>query len=55
MGNSGQTPQSGGTELLTVKNLNVFYGGIQALYDVSLHINSGEILSINDLWRLQMK
>lgn len=46
MGNSGQTPQSGGTELLTVKNLNVFYGGIQALYDVSLHINSGEILSI---------
>ena len=32
--------------LLSVENLNVFYGGIQALHNVSLHINQGEILSI---------
>ncbi len=32
--------------LLEVKNLNVFYGGIQALRDVSLHVEKGEIVSI---------
>lgn len=31
---------------IEVKNLNVFYGGIQALHDVSLYVNQGEIVSI---------
>lgn len=32
--------------LLAVENLNVFYGGIHALHDVSMHVDSGEIVSI---------
>jgi ABC-type branched-chain amino acid transport systems, ATPase component len=32
--------------LLTVKDLSVFYGKIQALDKVSIHINEGEIVSI---------
>lgn len=32
--------------LLDVKNINVYYGGIHALHDVSIHINEGEIVSI---------
>lgn len=32
--------------LLEVNNLNVFYGGIQALRDVSVHVEQGEIVSI---------
>lgn len=32
--------------LLEVKNLDVYYGGIHALQDLSMHINDGEIISI---------
>lgn len=32
--------------LLEVQNLNVYYGGIHAIHDVSLHIDKGEIVSI---------
>ncbi|MCI8950111.1 MAG: ABC transporter ATP-binding protein [Lachnospiraceae bacterium] len=32
--------------LLSVKDLNVFYGGIQALHGISLEIKRGEIVSI---------
>lgn len=32
--------------MLELKNLNVFYGGIHALKDVSLKINSGEIVTL---------
>lgn len=32
--------------LLNVENLEVFYGGIQALHGVSLYVNKGEIVSI---------
>ena len=32
--------------LLDVKKINVYYGGIHALHDVSLHIDEGEIVSI---------
>jgi branched-chain amino acid transport system ATP-binding protein len=32
--------------LLNIKQLNVFYGGIHALRDVSLHVNEGEIVSV---------
>lgn len=31
---------------IEVNNLNVFYGGIQALHDVSMHVDQGEIVSI---------
>lgn len=33
-------------ELLRVSNLDVFYGGLQALWDVSLIVRSGEIVAI---------
>ncbi|MDP4152406.1 MAG: ABC transporter ATP-binding protein [Bacillota bacterium] len=32
--------------MLSVKNLNVYYGGIHAIKDVSLHVNEGEIVSL---------
>lgn len=32
--------------LLTVENLNAFYGDVQILYDVSLDVNAGEVVSI---------
>lgn len=32
--------------LLEVDKLNVFYGGIQALRDVSVHVNEGEIIAM---------
>ena len=32
--------------LLSVKDLNVFYGGIQALHGISLAIKRGEIVSM---------
>lgn len=31
---------------LEIENLDVYYGGIHALHDVSLHVNQGEIVSI---------
>jgi branched-chain amino acid transport system ATP-binding protein len=31
---------------LDVQNIDVFYGGIQALHGVSLHVNKGEIVSV---------
>ena len=33
-------------QLLEIKNLNVFYGGIHALKDISLKVNSGEIVTL---------
>ena len=32
--------------LLSIKELQVFYGGIQALHGISLDIRKGEIVSI---------
>ena len=46
MGGNTGTLCSKSENLLSIKSLNVFYGGIQALYDVSLDIKKGEILSI---------
>ena len=34
------------TSMLKVQNLNVFYGVIQAVHDVSLEVNSGEIVTL---------
>ncbi len=34
------------TPILEIKNVNTYYGPIQALRDVSLHINPGEIISL---------
>ena len=31
-------------EMLSVKNINVFYGSIQALRDISFHVNEGDYL-----------
>ena len=31
---------------LDVENIEVFYGGIQAIHGVSLHVNQGEIVSV---------
>ena len=31
---------------LDVQNIEVFYGGIQALHGVSLHVDQGEIVSV---------
>lgn len=33
-------------ELLTVKNINVYYGAIHAIEDVSFHVNEGEIVTL---------
>ena len=32
--------------MLELKNVNTFYGNIQALYDVSLHVSKGEIVTL---------
>ena len=32
--------------LLDIKNIDCFYGDVQVVYDVSMHINEGEIVSI---------
>ncbi len=37
---------SGQDVLLQVENLEVFYGGIQALHGVNMHVNRGEIVAI---------
>ena len=34
------------TPILEIKKVNTYYGPIQALRDVSLHINPGEIISL---------
>lgn len=34
------------TKMLELKNVNSFYGNIQALYDVNLHIDVGEIITL---------
>jgi len=34
------------TKILELKNVNSFYGNIQALYDVDLHIDQGEIITL---------
>ncbi len=34
------------TRMLELKNVNSFYGNIQALYDVNLHIDRGEIITL---------
>lgn len=34
------------TELVTLENVNTFYGDFQALFNVSTHINEGEIVGI---------
>lgn len=33
-------------EMLQVKNLNVFYGSIHAIKDISFHVNEGEIVTL---------
>lgn len=33
-------------EMLAVKNINVFYGSIHAIRDVSFHVNEGEIVTL---------
>ena len=35
-----------GSTVLDVKNIEVYYDGIHALHNVSMHINEGEIVSI---------
>lgn len=32
--------------LLDIKNIDIYYGDVQVVYEVSLHINEGEIISI---------
>ncbi len=32
--------------MLRVENLNVFYGAIHALHDISFHVDSGEIVTL---------
>lgn len=39
-------PPNSGTPLLQIENLQVNYGGIQALKDISLHINQGEVVTL---------
>jgi len=34
------------TSLLSIERLSIFYGGIQALHDVSIHLEQGEIVSV---------
>ena len=33
-------------EMLSVKNINVFYGSIQALRNISFHVDEGEIVTM---------
>ena len=35
-----------GTPMLSLNNVNTYYGKIQALHNVSLHINTGEIVTL---------
>ena len=32
--------------MLSVENLNVYYGAIHALHDISFHVNTGEIVTL---------
>lgn len=32
--------------LLDIKNINCFYGDVQVIYDVSMHVNEGEVISL---------
>ncbi|MBP6939836.1 MAG: ABC transporter ATP-binding protein [Deltaproteobacteria bacterium] len=32
--------------LLEIKNINCFYGDVQVIYDVSMHIDEGEVISL---------
>jgi branched-chain amino acid transport system ATP-binding protein len=32
--------------LLDIRNLSIFYGAIQALHDVSIHLDEGEIVTV---------
>lgn len=32
--------------LLDIKNINCFYGDVQVIYDVSMHIDEGEVISL---------
>jgi len=32
--------------LLEIKNINCFYGDVQVLYDVSMHVDEGEVISL---------
>ena len=32
--------------LLEIKNINCFYGDVQVIYDVSMHIEEGEVISL---------
>ena len=34
------------TSLLSIERLSIFYGGIQVLHDVSIHLEQGEIVSV---------
>ena len=34
------------TRMLELRNVNSFYGNIQALYDINLHIDQGEIITL---------
>ncbi|MCK9263637.1 MAG: ATP-binding cassette domain-containing protein, partial [Deltaproteobacteria bacterium] len=34
------------TSLLSIEHLSIFYGRIQALHDVSIHLEQGEIVSV---------
>ena len=43
-------------EMLSVKNINVYYGSIHAIKDISFHVNEGEIVTLigaNGLLKLQ--
>ena len=33
-------------EMLSVKNINVYYGSIHAIKDISFHVNEGEIVTL---------
>ena len=40
------SPAPAGEPLLTVKNISVAYGDVQALWDVSLHVQLGEVVAL---------
>jgi branched-chain amino acid transport system ATP-binding protein len=33
--------------LLEIKNIDCFYGDVQVIYDVSMHVEEGEIISMS--------
>lgn len=43
---AGQVDGPNGTELLSVANLNVWYGSAQALFDVSFSLKDGELVGL---------